>query len=91
MHYPGHLREAFCDWLDEGCPPLATVEVHYVPQQWRAEKLLRRMLNCSDVMPAGSYWEAVERYGLERSRKQTYGSVARLLLDRVNEDVRASA
>jgi len=31
-HYPGHLREAFCDWLDEGCPPLARVEVNYRPQ-----------------------------------------------------------
>jgi hypothetical protein len=49
------------------------------------------MLNCSDVMPAAYYQEAVERYGLERSRKQTYGSVARVLLDRANEEVCAPA
>jgi hypothetical protein len=87
MHYPGHLREAFGDWLDEGCPPLAKVEVGYVPQTWPAEKLLRRMLNCSDIMPGEFYREVVERFDLDRSRRQTYGSVARVLLDRVNETV----
>lgn len=85
MHYPGHLREAFCGWLDDGCPPLARVEVNYEPQTWAAERLLRRMLNCSDVMPGDFYREVARRYGLNRSQKQTYGSVARLLLDRVNK------
>jgi hypothetical protein len=55
MHYPGHLREAFCDWLDEGCPPLARVEVNYGPQTWAADRLLRRMLRCSDVLPGSLY------------------------------------
>jgi hypothetical protein len=77
MHYPGHLREAFCDWLDEGCPPLASVEVNYQPQTWAAERLLRRMLRCSDIMPGDFYREVVGRFDLERSRRQTYGSVAR--------------
>ena len=44
MHYPGHLREAFLVWLDEGCPPAASVEVNHEPEVWPAEKLLRRML-----------------------------------------------
>jgi hypothetical protein len=84
MHYPGHLRESFHGWLHEGCPPLASVEVNYVPTVWTAERLLRRMLNCSDFMPGDAYREAVERFALDRSRRQTYGSVARVLLDRVN-------
>jgi hypothetical protein len=25
-HYPGHLREAFVDWLEAGCPPDAVVD-----------------------------------------------------------------
>ncbi len=88
MHYPTHLREAFIDWLDEGCPPLARVEVGYRPQTWPADRLLKRMLRCSDVMPGDFYREVVERFGLERSRRQTYASVARVLLDR---QVQASA
>jgi hypothetical protein len=75
-HYPGHLREAFCDWLEEGCPPLARVEVNYRPQTWPAERLLRRMLNCSDIVPGDFYQEVVVRFGLNRSRRQTYGSIA---------------
>jgi hypothetical protein len=81
MHYPGHLREAFYGWLDEGCPPVATVEVNYEPQTWLAERLLKRMLACSDVMPGYLYRDVVDRYGIERSRRQTCGSVARVLLD----------
>jgi hypothetical protein len=43
------------------------------------------MLGCSDIVPGGVYCEAVERFGLDRSRKQTYGSLARVLLDELNE------
>ena len=81
MHYSGHLREAFCDWLDEDCPPAASVEVNYKPQRWPSEQLLRKMLACSDVMPRADYEEVVGWFGLDRSRRQTYGSVARALLD----------
>jgi hypothetical protein len=84
MHYPGHLREAFCDWLDEGCRPLAAVEVNYEQETWTAERLLGRMLACRDIMPGDYYRDAVGKYRLERSRKQTYGSVARCLLDELH-------
>lgn len=90
MHYPGHLREAFLDWLDEGCPPLAAVEVNYERQTWPAERLLGRMLRCSDITPGVYYGEAVEQFGLTRSRRQTYGSVARCLLDQRNARVGVS-
>ena len=79
-HYGTHLREAFCGWLEAGCPPEATVEVDYEPQTWETERLLRRMLNCSVVMPGSLYDEVVACYGLD-SRQQTYGSIARALLD----------
>lgn len=86
MHYGGHLRDAFLEWLEDGCPPTATVEVKYEPKTWEAERLLRRMLECSDVMPGYAYHEVVEQYGLEHTR-QTYGPVARALLDRANAAV----
>lgn len=85
MHYGTHMRNAFYNWLDEGCPPAASVEVHYQPQVWPAERLLRKMLNCSDIIPGHIYQDATARFGLERSRKQTCGSVARILLDERNK------
>jgi hypothetical protein len=85
MHYGSHLREAFYEWLDEGCPPLARVEVNYKDEFWSADRLLRKMLACSDIMPGDLYREVVERYELERSRRQTCGSVARVLLDQLHE------
>jgi hypothetical protein len=84
VHYPGHLRDAFLDWLDEGCPPLARVEVNHEPQTWTAEQLCRYMLRCSGIMPGEEYRWYVEQLGLERSRTQTYGSVARVLLDEIH-------
>lgn len=50
-HYPGHLREAFLDWIESDCPDTATVEEGYEPQVWPAERLLGVMWNCSDIMP----------------------------------------
>jgi hypothetical protein len=82
-HYPSHLREAFCEWLDADCPA-ARVEVNYEPQIWPADRFLRRMLNCSDVMPGWFYEDVVERYELTSSRKPSYGAIARLLLERAN-------
>jgi hypothetical protein len=42
------------------------------------------MLACSDIMPGDYYRDAAGKYRLERSRKQTYGSVARCLLDELH-------
>ena len=56
-------------------------KVDYEPQEWPAERLLRRMLQCSDIMPGDFYREIVEQLGLTPPRKQTYGSVATVLLD----------
>jgi hypothetical protein len=51
MHFPSHLREAFCEWADGGCQPDAWVEVHYERELWPSERLLGRMVHCSDVLP----------------------------------------
>ncbi len=53
MHYPGHMRDVFAQWVEEGQSPLATVEVQYEAQHWPAEKVLRRMWHCSDTMLSG--------------------------------------
>jgi hypothetical protein len=74
MHYPGHLRDAFVQWLDEGRPDTATVEVDYEPRQWAAERLLGRMVHCTDVLPGYAY----DELGLDC--RQTYGAVAQQLL-----------
>jgi hypothetical protein len=42
MHFPGHLRQALCDWIEQGAPDVATVEVDYEPVQGPAERLLGR-------------------------------------------------
>jgi hypothetical protein len=58
-HFPGHLRAAFCDWLEDGqcqagavCrPATAVVEENYEPTEWPARRLLGVMTHCTDVLP----------------------------------------
>lgn len=52
MHYPGHLRQAFQDWIDAGRPAVATVEVNYEPQEVPAQRLLGKLWHCTDIMPS---------------------------------------
>lgn len=73
MHFGTHWREALYEWLDEGCPPLAQVEVDHQTQTWPAERLLRRMLACSDIMPGDFYRDVVDLFDLTRSRKRPVG------------------
>jgi hypothetical protein len=82
MHYGGHLREAFCDWIANDCPADAELEVDYELVTWPAERFLRQMVRCSDILP-GSVREDVEAMfpRIAESRVAgTYGSVARWLL-----------
>jgi hypothetical protein len=74
-----HRHEAFLAWLDEGCPPLARVEVGYRDQTVTAEELLVSMLSSNDVIPGIEYDTVVAELELE-PRAQTYGAVARALL-----------
>jgi hypothetical protein len=80
MHYAGHLREAFLDWVDAGFPAHARVEVNYEQHTWPAVHLLRYMSGCSDIVPGISYAEVLRTFNFERPPKQTYASVASTLL-----------
>ncbi len=51
MHYASHLRDAFNEWVDEGMPETARLEVDYVEVEWPARKFLGRFVHCTDVMP----------------------------------------
>jgi len=49
--HPGHIRQAFEDWIYAGRPEVATVEVHHEPRQVPARKLLGMLWHCTDIMP----------------------------------------
>jgi hypothetical protein len=83
MHYAEHLREAFLAWIDEGYPPTARVEVDYREQEWPAERLLKRMQRCSDVVPTPYRQQLRDELGLEL---RSYAAVARALLNAWPED-----
>jgi hypothetical protein len=74
MHFGGHLRDAFCDWVEEGMPPLVECEEHYEPITWTAEQLLGRMCHCTDIMAAGT----CDQLGIEPG--STYARAAQRLL-----------
>lgn len=84
MHFPGHLREAFVEWVEDEMPP--EVEMHICHggfnnpearwewQTWPAEKLLGKLVHCSDIMPGDLCEE------LELERGSTYARAAQRLL-----------
>lgn len=52
-HFPGHLRDAFIDWVQsDGMPEVARVEVDYEDAAWPARKLLGVFCHCTDAMPS---------------------------------------
>jgi hypothetical protein len=82
MHYPGHLREAFLDWVEDGCPPTAVVEVEHEPVTMPADTFLYRMMRCSDVLP--EYGRELVHAALDDDDDAdvwSYAQAARLLLD----------
>jgi hypothetical protein len=83
MHYPEHLRETFLAWIDGGYPPTARVEVDYREQEWPAERLLKRMLRCSDVVPTPYRQQLCDDLELELG---SYAAVARALLGARTDD-----
>jgi hypothetical protein len=87
MHYGGHWRQAFLDWIGERYPPLARVEVNYEEQTWPAEQLLRHMFACSDIIPGLDYGRVVSDFDLDCDR--SYGAVARALLPHVRDEATA--
>jgi hypothetical protein len=79
MHYQGHLRDAFLAWLEDGMPEVTMVEVDYEMVAWPAQRLLGRMVHCTDTVPAESVREATEGM-LRPPRRQTHGALAQALL-----------
>ncbi len=74
MHFGGHMRDAFTDWVEAGRPDTAVVEEDHEPREWPARKLLGRMAHCSDVMPRDLCDDLDVRPG------RTYASAAQELL-----------
>src|SRR6266852_3241817 len=50
MHYPSHLRDRFCQWVEEGMPETATVEIDYEVKDEPARDFAFRFLGCTDLM-----------------------------------------
>ena len=51
-HAPGHLRDAFAAWSEDG----ATAEkwpVGYAEEEWPITSLFEALWNCTDTMPRG--------------------------------------
>ena len=77
MHYPNHMRTAFCEWIESGQPDDAQVEVNAEPTLMSSRTLLRHMVGCTDTMP-----RAVSN-DLDMPAGESYGSAAaKLLRDR---------
>jgi hypothetical protein len=51
VHKPGHIRQAFEDWIFAGRPEVATVEVRFEPRQVPARQLLGMLWQFTDIMP----------------------------------------
>lgn len=81
MHYGGHLRDAFIEWVWDNCPPEATVEINYEPTTVDWQWFMRRMSRCSDILPGDDveYLEGLFSDIFEEATG-TYGSVARWIL-----------
>ena len=51
-HAPGHLRDAFLKYLDEGGEDYASVENRYVKQEKPISRLIGQLWNCTDILPS---------------------------------------
>ncbi len=50
-HLPAHIRDAFHEWLEDGQPERAAVELNYARTDWSARELLMVLSGCSDTLP----------------------------------------
>ena len=55
-HAPGHLRDAFCEWIEEGNSSM-TIKLDDEPKP--LEWLLGQLWNCTDILP-GTYCNELE-------------------------------
>jgi len=88
MHYPTHLRDAFLEWIDDGMPDAATLEVNYEELEESADVFLRRFLRCSDQLPRSEAEIAID----SGAQTSTYAAAARTFLaERARERGSATA
>lgn len=78
-HYPGHIREAFEEWVDTGLPAVATLDVNYEPTEVPARRFLGILWNCSDILPGHVCRE------LDMPQGSTYAKAARALRAELEE------
>jgi transcriptional regulator with XRE-family HTH domain len=85
-HAPGHLREAFLDWLDEyielppeeTTPPPVEISGEPRPVSW----LFGQLWNCTDVLPRAAFEMVNEILEAEQAApidRQTYAAAVRAL------------
>ena len=84
-HYPGHVRDAFLAWIEDGYPETATIEKNYEPHDIPADELLRLLLNCTDIMPSYACTDVAESInyvsrGTGNPQGMTYSQAANTLL-----------
>jgi len=75
MHCQGHVREAFCEWLeavDSRQAGLGDSEfVAWNDERFSIPRLLGQLQHCTDVLPGEFY------RGLELTGRQTYAAAVR--------------
>lgn len=82
-HAPGHLRDAFVEWLEaswysgDASPSLNDDVSGYVDDwhgnTWTVRKLLGHLWNCTDILPGAIYRE------LDFDSMQTYAAAVRMI------------
>ena len=80
MHFPGHKRGAFSDWVAAGMPEEAEMEVNYEHETWPADEFLRDFLGCTDAIPKDLRRDLEVATGLDEERLMTYAHAAHELL-----------
>ncbi len=80
MHFGGHWREAFCDWVDAGCPAEVELEVSYEPTTWDRRRFLGKMSHCSDVLPQETSASLCERFPQLEDGRRSYAAAAQFIL-----------
>jgi len=92
-HAPGHLREAFLDWLDvyvemtpeETTPPPVEISGEMRPISW----LLGQLWNCADILPRHAFEtvnEILAGTHMPEIDRQTYAAAVRALKPLVVEE-----
>lgn len=96
MHYGGHLRRSFLNWIGEDMPDEVEVEDEFAAEgvvsvPWRT--FLGQMLGCSDWVPQSTVESVFGTYFPDEDDvldPYTYGGIARWFL-KVDEFITANA